>query len=144
MANHKALKSISHNFGHSFISLMNYITDDYFLGHLLKQVRQCDSYKLTIDILKNKAEPIELITDKMNTSINYWVKWFPTLVEKGGSSMDYIASATLSIEFDLDNQRPNSNDPNILESHFICLMTIIDDRGKSYEKKQEGWWFTEN
>jgi len=40
MTSHKLLKSVSHNFGHSFISLMNYVKGDYILGHLLNQARQ--------------------------------------------------------------------------------------------------------
>lgn len=69
MTSHKPLKSVSHNFGHSFISLMNFINDDYFMGHLLKQARQTNINKLTVDILKNVAEPTELLTRKIKTSI---------------------------------------------------------------------------
>jgi hypothetical protein len=61
MISHKPLKSISHNFSHSFISLMNYINDDFFLGHLLKQARLTKINRLSIDILQNKAEPKELL-----------------------------------------------------------------------------------
>ena len=50
MTSHKPLKSVSHNFGHSFISLMNYIHDDYILGHLLKQAR------LTTDNIENEGD----------------------------------------------------------------------------------------
>lgn len=52
MTSHKPLKSVSHNFGHSFISLMNYINDDYFMGHLLNQARKTKCNKLNVDILK--------------------------------------------------------------------------------------------
>jgi hypothetical protein len=69
MISHKPLKSISHNFGHSFISLMNYINNDYFLGHLLKQARKKKCNKLTVDILKNLAEPKELLTDQIKLNI---------------------------------------------------------------------------
>ena len=67
MISHKPLKSVSHNFGHSFISLMNYINDDYFMGHLLKQARKTNCSKLTVDILKNLAEPTELLTVPIKT-----------------------------------------------------------------------------
>ena len=32
MSSHKVLKSVVHNFGHSFTSLMNYRENDYVVG----------------------------------------------------------------------------------------------------------------
>ena len=58
MTSHKPLKSVSHNFGHSFISLMNYVNDDYVLGHLLRQARKTTLNKLTIDVLQNSANQL--------------------------------------------------------------------------------------
>ena len=143
MTSHKPLKSVSHNFGHSFISLMNYINDDYFLGHLLKQARKTNCNKLTVDILKNIAEPTELITIQIKSSIDYWNKWFPTLVENSGSTMDFVSSATMTIEFDLQQTRPYAGNTDNLESPFTCEIIIVDDRNKEYKHKHEGWWFPE-
>lgn len=140
MKSHKPLKSVSHNFGHSFISLMNYINDDYFLGHLLQQARKTKSNKLTVDILKNVAEPTELLTSEIKSSIEYWNKWFPTLVENSGSTMDFVSSATMTIEFNLQRRRPNVGNRDYLENPFVCEIVIIDDRGKAYKRKHEGWW----
>lgn len=143
MKSHKPLKSVSHNFGHSFISLMNYVKDDYILGHLLNQARQTNINKLTVDILKNVAEPTELLTNEIKSSIERWNKWFPTLVESSGSTMEFVNSATMTIEFDLQTIRPYHNNSDFLESPFICEIVIIDDRGKEYKHKHEGWWFPE-
>ena len=143
MTSHKPLKSVSHNFGHSFISLMNYINDDYFMGHLLKQARKTKCNKLTVDILGNRAEPIELLTNQIKSSIEHWNKWFPTLVESSGSTMDYVSSAIMTIEFDLQQTRPYSVNTDYIESPFECEIVITDDRGKEYRHKHEGWWFPE-
>jgi hypothetical protein len=143
MISHKPLKSVSHNFGHSFISLMNYINDDYFLGHLLKQARITNINRLEVDILKNTAEPKELLTRPILDSIGYWNKWFPSLVQNSGSTMDYVSSAKMVIEFDLQKTRPYLRDNKYWENPFICEITIIDDRGKLYKHKHEGWWFPE-
>ena len=89
MTSHKPLKSVSQNFGHSFISLMNYIDNDYFLGHLLKQARKTILNRLEVDILKNTASPELLLTDTICRSIEYWNKWFPDLVKSSGSTMDF-------------------------------------------------------
>jgi hypothetical protein len=143
MISHKPLKSVSHNFGHSFISLMNYINDDYFMGHLLKQARKTNKNKLTVDILKNVAEPTELLTNQIKSSIEHWNKWFPTLIKNSGSTMDFVKSATMTIEFDLLQSRPYLGNSKYLENPFICEIVIIDDRDKEYKRKHEGWWYPE-
>jgi hypothetical protein len=143
MTSHKPLKSVSHNFGHSFISLMNYINNDYFLGHLLKQARQTKLNKLTVDILKNVAEPEGLLTNQIKSSIEHWNKWFPTLVESSGSTMDFVSLATMTIEFDLEQTRPYLGNNRFTENPFTCEIVITDDRGKEYKNKHEGWWFQE-
>jgi hypothetical protein len=143
MASHKVLKSIAHSFGHSFISLMNYINDDYFLGHLLKQARKTNLNRLEIDIIKNIAVPEKLLTSKIKDSINYYVKWFPTLVKKSGSTMDFIKSAKIIIEFDLERTRPCPDNNKYIENPFNYEVIIVDDRGKKYKSKHEGWWFPE-
>ncbi len=143
MTSHKPLKSVAHNFGHSFISLMNYINDDYFMGHLLTQARKINCSKLTINIIKNIAEPTELLTTPIKQSIEYWNKWFPELVESSGSTIDFVNSAIMTIEFDLKQSRPYSGNKDYLESPFVCEVVIIDDRKKKYKTKHEGWWFPE-
>lgn len=40
MSSHKHLKGIVYNFGHSFVSLMNYISDDYFMEIIVSQEPQ--------------------------------------------------------------------------------------------------------
>jgi len=47
------------------------------------------------------------------------------------------------IEFDLQKTRPYLSDNKYWENPFICEITIIDDRGKLYQHKHEGWWFPE-
>jgi hypothetical protein len=143
MISHKPLKSVSHNFGHSFISLMNYINGDYLLGHLLKRSRKTNITKLTVDILNNKAEPKKLLTNAITTSIKDYCKRFPTLVSESGSTMDYVSSATMTIEFDLNKTRLFSVDKKIIENPFSCDIVIVDDRGKEYRHRHEGWWFPE-
>ncbi len=144
MPSHKPLRSVSHNFGHSFISLMNYINDDYFLGHLLKQARATKLNRLEVDILNNTAEPEELLTKPIRSSIDNWNKRFPELVDSSGSTMEFVKQATMVIEFDLQKQRAYAGNNNLLESPFYCEISIVDDRGKIYRHRHEGWWFPES
>jgi hypothetical protein len=40
MPRFKVLKGVAHNVGASFTSLMNYASDDYSMGHILRFARQ--------------------------------------------------------------------------------------------------------
>ena len=143
VTSHKPLKSVSHNFGHSFISLMNYINDDYFLGHLLRQMRITNLPRLEVNILENTANPKDLLTKPIIDSIKHWNTWFPTLVKNSGSTMDYVTKATMTIEFDLNKSRLYNNDNRVTENPFTCKIAIIDDRDREYKHTHEGWWYPE-
>ena len=144
MISHKPLKGVSHDFGHSFISLMNYINNDYLLGHLLRQSRKTKINKLTVDILNGKAEPKKLLTSGIKSSIKHYSNWFPTLVNQSGSTMDYVTAATIIIQFDLVTTRPFPPDNRFIENPFTCDIVIVDDRGKEYRHRHQGWWFPSN
>jgi hypothetical protein len=143
MPSHKTLKSVSHNFGHSFVSFMNYMETDYFLGLLQTEMRKTELNRLEVDILNNESQPKELLTRKIQKSINYWNKWFPELVENSKSSMEFVKSAKMIIEFDLTSSRQYPHDNRFTENPYVCEITIIDDNGKEYKKEQKGWWFPE-
>ena len=144
MPSHKVLKSVSHNFGHSFVSFMNYIETDFFLGLLLKEIRKTKLNRLEVDILNNESQPKELLTPKILKSIGYWNKSFPQLVENSGSSMEFVKSAKMTIEFDLTLSREYPFDKRFTENPYVCEITILDDNGKEYKTSQKGWWFPEN
>lgn len=57
--------------------------------------------------------------------------------------MNFVSSATMTIEFDLQRTLPRSSDSEILQSPFSCEIIIVDDRGKEYKNKHEGWWYPE-
>jgi len=143
MPSHKVLKSVSHNFGHSFVSFMNYIETNYFLGLLQTEMRKTKLNRLEVDILNNESQPKKLLTRKIQKSINYWNKWFPELIEKSKSSMEFVKSAKMVIEFDLTLSRKYPHDNRFTENPYLCEITIIDDNGKEYKKEQKGWWFPE-
>ncbi len=120
---------------------MNYINGDHLLGHILRQARRTNINKLTVDILKNQAEPKELLTSAILDSIKRYCDWFPQLVIESGSTMDYVTSATMTIEFDLNRTRLYSVDSECIENPFSCEIAIVDERGKEHRHRHEGWWF---
>jgi hypothetical protein len=143
MPSHKTLKSIAHNFGHSFTSLMNYHTDDYVLGHILKQARLTGHSRLFIDIKNKLVEPNDLINDKIYDSVTRYLDWFPNFVKDSGASMDYISKATMSITFDLSKTKPCGFDSKVLQNPYTCEIVILDDRNKEYISILSDWWYPE-
>ena len=143
MPSHKTLKSIAHNFGHSFTSLMNYHTDDYVLGHILKQARLTGYSKLSIDIKNKVAEPTDLVNEKISDSISRYLDWFPNFVKDSGASMDYISKATMCITFDLSRTKPCGFDSKVLQNPYTCEVIIVDDREKEYKAVLTDWWYPE-
>lgn len=143
MASHKVLKSISHNFSHSFISLTNYVGNDYFLGHLLKRVHKTNLNKIEIDVLNGSASPQELLTESMRFSIDNHKNWFSSLVVDSCSSMTFIVKATLTITFDIKRIDSQEFKNRVLPSPFECVMIITDDKGREYKSVHSDWWFPE-
>ena len=144
MPSHKVLKSISHNFGHSIVSLMNYVGNDYFLGVLQKQMRKRKLNRLEGDILNNASKPNELLTKPILRTINNYNERFPELVVSSGSSMEFIESAKMTIEFDLTLSRISPIDSRFIENPYVCEINIVDENGKEYKTEQKDWWFPEN
>jgi hypothetical protein len=123
---------------------MNWINDDYFLGHLLKQARATNLNRLEVDILTGTAKPGRLTTNSICDSIKHRCNWFPTLVVNSGASMDFVSSAIMIIEFDLLTARPSIIYSKLIETPFTCEIRIIDERGKEYNSKHEEWWYPES
>jgi hypothetical protein len=60
MPNYKALKSVAHNLGHSYLSLMNHEGVDYVVEHLFKTARRYGITHVEIDVLNGSISPAEL------------------------------------------------------------------------------------
>jgi hypothetical protein len=55
-----------HNVGTSFTSLMNYATDDYSMGHILRFARESRRDTLTIDLLNGTGDPDGLLKEAIS------------------------------------------------------------------------------
>jgi hypothetical protein len=143
MPRHKVLKSVAHNIGHSFTSLMNFVDDDYVMGHILRFARQSGHETLTIDFVTNEVKPPELVADPISEVPARYIKWFWDSVDRQGSDRSYVQAARLTLRFDIATQRPHSSLPGCMESPYHCDVTVTDDRGKRYDAHFEGWWYPE-
>jgi hypothetical protein len=142
MARYKVLKSVAHSFGHSFVSLMNYADDDYVMGHLLTQARATRNNRLMLDILSGRAAPEALLTPPIAASLGHYAAWFPDLVASHRTALRFVHSAAMEIVFDLNVER-QVRGTGLIESPFVCRVTITDDRGKDWSAEIRDWWYPE-
>jgi hypothetical protein len=143
MASYKVLKSVAHNVGHSFVSLMNYADDDYVMGHVLRFSRLTGHDCLTINLMTGEAAPPELLRAPVSEVPARYSKWFWDLVERQGSDRAYVRSATLNLRYDIATQRPVARNPEFVESPYVCNVRVTDSRGKEYVAHFDGWWYPE-
>jgi hypothetical protein len=138
----KALKSVAHNIGHSFTSLMNYAVDDYAMGHILRFARETGLNKLVIDFVTGESQPAALLQDPISELPRCYTKKFWDLVASSGSDRSLVLSATLTLEYDLtrNGPRPTAETPT---SPYVCQVLVVDVRGKSYRAYFSGWWYEE-
>jgi len=67
---YKNINSAIHNFGHSFVSLMNYVDNGYIIDEL--NVIHSRGYDIKLNWLTREFQPSELLSDRLKKSIDYW------------------------------------------------------------------------
>jgi hypothetical protein len=143
MARYKVLKSVAHSIGHSFASTLNYVADDYVMGHLLTRAREAREPTLLVDLLSGIAAPESLLVPPVRRAVERYSEWLPELVRRHFSDMRYVSAARMTVSYDLSVQRQNRYAPVCLESPFVLRVEIEDDRGKIWAAEQRDWWFPE-
>ena len=143
MAKYKTFQSVVNSVADSFTSLMNYSQGDYIMGHILTAARETGMRTLNVDLLSGHIEPKELLRDPIVKSIESYCADFPGLVERSGSDVSLVTSARMSIVFDIAVEQPVPKAPHLKESPFVCTVSLIDDRGKTYESVLKDWWYPE-
>jgi len=141
-ARFKVLRGVAHDLGASFTSLMNYATDDYSMGHILRLARETGKSTLTIDLLNGRGLPEELLRDPVAGLPEQYAEMLARLLESSGSDRALIQSARLTLVFDLERQRPSPLEDQP-QSPYTCEVAILDIQGQEYVVRFDGWWFVE-
>jgi hypothetical protein len=142
MASHKTLKSVVTSLAQSFTSLMNYGGGDYVMGHIVYAAWSTGSTGLRVDLLSGATDSSPLLVPEVRDSIARRVAWFPEMVRRSNSSMEFVKKAELVVSVDPTTRRPSGH-PGLFESPFICSVRITDDRGKVYLHEVSDWWYPE-
>ena len=140
MARYKVLQSVAHSLAHSFTSTLNWGDADYVMGNLLQRAREIGAGTLEIDLMSGRAEPGDLCTPPVQGAIDRYVNRLRELVAAHRSDMQYVATATLTIQYDLAVERPAHMAPAGLESPYVCTAEIVNDRGTAWRAVLRDWW----
>lgn len=86
---YKILKSIAHNFTHSFVSYVNYVDDGYVRDDLLQLARRANGEKIVIHWIPDIASQ-QGLTPRVLKSVANLKEWLPKHIQNSGASIDAI------------------------------------------------------
>ena len=115
---YKVLKSIAHNFSHSFMSGMNYVDDGHVVHDLLAMVREAEGQRVSIDWISDSVRE-QAFPARVKKSIALYKEWLPKHVEDAGGSIESIREFRTEVFVKRNKQIA-------AEAH------LVDDRGKKY------------
>jgi hypothetical protein len=141
MPSYKVLRSVAHNVAHSYLSLMNYRAGGYVVEHLHSTAHRAGEPRVEIDVKRGTIEPQPFRTPVLLESVADLQRWFGPLVHSQGAALDMVASARITIVFDLDQTFRSPTTGHELEL-YRCESMIVDDRGKHHVADVPEWWRT--
>jgi len=140
MARYKVLKSVAHNLGHSYLSLMNYRAEDYVVEHLHRAARAANERRVIIDVLRGTIEPATVRTPVLLESAADQQRWLGRLVQTQGAALDMVSAASITVVFDFEGSRPSPHVPGLKLLAYTCTVEIVDDRGRTHTATVPEWW----
>lgn len=118
---YKVLKSIAHNFSHSFVGYTNYFDDGHVVDDLLQLARKANGERISIQWIPDS--PVEdHWPPRVLKSIAHYKAWLPRHVKDSGARLEVIREFRTDIFL-----KPNKQ--VAVEAH------LIDDRGKKHISK---------
>lgn len=116
---YKNIKSMLHNFAHSFTSLMNYVDDEHVVDILAETVRMLPSHKITIHFPEGQIEPEGRYHPSLTKSIELWANWLPSLIQSHNLEAGVVRGISISYAH--------------TRKGVEIFVFGSDDRGKRYE-----------
>jgi len=138
---YKVLKSLAHNWAHSFTSGSNTIDQDFAMSYLVRAALQTGSSELRVDLLTGFASPDSLLPDPLRRSLEHYVGWFPELAASQGATLAAIQEAKAVLTLDLIRQRPGSGSIETTCVPFEIQVRIVDDLGREHLGCVTDEWF---
>ena len=140
MPTYKKLKSVAHNFGHSFLSMMNYQEGDYIIEHIFRAARKAGEPDICIDVLNQTVDPPALRLPVILESIAHRKSWLPRMLESEDCSIEQVKRMLLKIHFHFDDTQLSKSVPGLELAAYDCTVEIHDDRGTVHIGAVPEWW----
>jgi len=115
---YKALKSIAHNFTHSFVSFNNYVDDGYVIDDLRQLARQANGGRVRIVWIPEQTSN-ETLSPRILKSVGYYKAGLEKFVHTAGADISVIREFRTEVYL-----KPNKQ--IAVEGH------IVDNRGRTY------------
>lgn len=115
---YKHIDSALHNFGHSFVSLMNYVDDTYICDLLDVAARDSGVSEVRINFSGEVADLPACSAPQLAKSFEYWKAWLPKLLEDQKVSPASLSAIVLRYKLTRMGRE--------------ILIEAIDDRGKHH------------
>lgn len=115
---YRVLKSIAHNFSHSFVSFMNYVDDGYVIDDLRQLARRANGERISIHWIPD-SERQGPLPQRVLKSIAHYKARLPDLVSSSGASVEAIREFRTDIFLKPGKQ-------------IAVEAYLLDDRGKEH------------
>ena len=100
----KLLKSMSHNFSHSFVSLMNYVDDGYVIDDLREMAKRARGETVSIIWFPKKRNIFPAFNKRVRKSITLSRKWLPNHMKNHEVDESMISEMRTDIYMAKNNQ----------------------------------------
>ena len=137
---YKILKSLAHNWGHSFTSDSNIVHEDFAMSYIVRAGVETGSSELRVDLLTGKVSPSSLLTDPARRSLEHYVRWFPELAASQGVPIEVIQQADAVLTLDLARQRAGTGSLETINVPFEIRVRLVDDLGREHLGKVVDVW----
>lgn len=115
---YRILKSIAHNFSHSFVSYVNYVDDGFVIDDLRQLARKANGERISIYWIPDNKIQLSL-PQRVLKSIAYYKDWLPKHFKDSGADLEMVQ------EFQTDVFL-KSNKQIAVEAR------LLDNRGKEH------------
>lgn len=118
---YKLIKSMAHNFAHSFVGGCNYVDDAFVFEDLYTLARLNKGKPVQISWVPVRTEELFRLTPRIRKSIGYYREWLPKHAARHNVSLDCLKEFYLQVY--------------MAKNHQIYVEVVtVDDRDKRVEQ----------
>ena len=116
---YKNIRSMLHNFGHSFVSNMNCVDDEFAKDLLADALKELPQYRLEVHFPSQRIGPSADYSPKLRKSVAHWAETLPQHMAKHDVTRAALPEFVLVIFGDVHGMH--------------CRIQATDSQGKAYD-----------